>query len=159
MFLHSVPDRRDRRGQRYPLAALLMIGVRAIVHWAKLRKHKLSRLVQLKRQTMPHYSSWSHVPGQAVKPGEVEQANEITTAPKAVQALDLRGVVVTGDAMQAQRELSVQFVEAEGDYLWTAKDHQPEMREEIALLFQPQQNCPGCSALSMDFRTATTFDK
>ncbi len=62
--LQTVPDRRKRRGRRYPLAALLMIGVlaklagqdssRAISHWAKLRKLELSRLFQLKRQTMPH---------------------------------------------------------------------------------------------------------
>lgn len=31
-----------------------------------------------------------------------EKTNEITVAPKVMQALDLRGVVVTGDAMQAQ---------------------------------------------------------
>jgi len=42
--------------------------------------------------------------------------------------------------MQAQRELSVQIVEAQGDYPWIAKDNQPEMHEEIALLFQPQQS-------------------
>lgn len=169
--LQTVPDQRKRRGRRYPLATLLMIGVlaklagqvslRAIAHWAKLRKHELSRLFQLKRQTMPHYSTWSRVLGQGVSPEEVEtalgqffggqkrskapkrgsiqvcldgktlrgtipaghsqgvhlmaaslpeqgvvlmqvqvgeQTNEITTAPKVVQALDLRGVVVTGDA-------------------------------------------------------------
>jgi len=230
--LQTVPDRRKRRGRRYPLAALLMIVVlaklagqdssRAIAHWAKLRKHELSRLFQLKRQAMPHYSTWSRVLGQAVGPEEIEQAlsqffddqkrsqspkrgsiqvcldgktlrgtipaghshgvhlmaaylpeqgvvlmqmqigdktNEITTAPKVVQALDLRGVVVTGDAMQAQRELSVQIVEAQGDYLWIAKDNQPEMHEEIALLFQPQQSRPGWSAVPMDFRSATTFNK
>jgi predicted transposase YbfD/YdcC len=195
---------------------------RAIAHWAKLRKHELSRLFQLKRQTMPHYSTWSRMLGQAVKPEEVEQAlsqffagqkrwqspkrgsiqvcldgktlrgtipaghrhgvhlmaaylpeqgvvlmqmqvgektNEMTTAPKVVQALDLRGVVVTGDAMQAQRKLSVQIVEAQGDSVWTAKDNQPEMREEIALLFQPQQSRPGWSAVPMDLRSATTFNK
>jgi hypothetical protein len=57
--LQTVPDRRKRRGRRYPLAALLMIGVlaklagqdssRAIAHWARLRKEELSRLFQLKR--------------------------------------------------------------------------------------------------------------
>ncbi len=230
--LQGVPDRRKRRGRRYPLAALLMIGVlaklsgqdssRAISHWAKLRHRELSRLFQWKRQAMPHYSTWSRVLGQAVDPEEVEQAlsqffaeqkrskapkrgsiqvcldgktlrgtipaghshgvhlmaaylpeqgvvfmqmqvgektNEITTAPKVVQALDLRGVVVTGDAMQAQRDLSVQIVEAQGDYVWIAKDNQPEMREEIALLFQPRQSRPGWSAVPMDFCSATTFNK
>jgi Transposase DDE domain len=88
-----------------------------------------------------------------------EKTNEITTAPKMVQALDLRGVVVTGDAMQAQRQLSVQIVEAQGDYVWIAKDNQPEMREEIALLFLPQQSRPGWSAVPMDWRSATTWNK
>src|SRR5258708_4207176 len=82
--LQTVPDRRKRRGRRYPLAALLMLGVlakwagqdssRAIAHWARLRKEELSRLFQLKRQTMPHYSTWSRVLGQGVSPQEVEQA-------------------------------------------------------------------------------------
>jgi len=78
-----------------------------------------------------------------------EKTNEITVAPKIVQTLDLRGVVVTGDAMQAQRKLSAQIVEAHGDYVWTAKDNQPELREEIALLFAPPT----------DFQQATTVNK
>lgn len=61
--------------------------------------------------------------------------------------------------MQAQRELSVQLVQAHGDSIWTAKDNQPEMREEIALFFQPQQSRPGWSAVPMDFRTAPTLNK
>jgi predicted transposase YbfD/YdcC len=88
-----------------------------------------------------------------------EKTNEITVAPKVMQALDLRGVVVTGDAMQAQRQLSVQIVEARGDYVWTAKDNQPELREDIALLFAPQQSRPGWSAVPTDFRRATTITK
>jgi hypothetical protein len=88
-----------------------------------------------------------------------EKTNEISVAPQIVQTLDLRGVVVTGDAMQAQRKLSAQIVEAHGDYVWTAKDNQPELREEIALLFAPQQSRPGWSAVPTDFRRATTFNK
>src|SRR5713226_7995858 len=68
-----VPDRRKRRGRRYPLATLLLIGVlaklagqdssRAMAHWAGLRKKELSSLFQLKRQAMPHYSTRSRVLG------------------------------------------------------------------------------------------------
>jgi predicted transposase YbfD/YdcC len=230
--LQTVPDRRKRRGRRYPLAALLMIGVlaklagqdssRALAQWARLRQQELSELFQLQRQTMPHYSTWSRVLGHAVSPEDLEQAmsqfftqqkrrkapkrgsiqvcldgktlrgtipagqsqgvhlmaaylpsqgvvlmqmevgektNEITVAPKIVQTLDLSGVVVTGDAMQAQRKLSAQIVDAHGDYVWTAKDNQPELREEIALLFAPQQSHPGWSAPPTDFQQATTFNK
>ena len=82
--LQTVPDRRKRRGRRYPLAAMLMIGVlaklagqdssRAIAQWSRLRKEELSRLFQLKRQAMPHYSTWSRVLGRGVSPEEIEQA-------------------------------------------------------------------------------------
>ncbi len=79
----QMPDRRKRRGRRYPLATLLMIGVlaklagqdssRAMAHWAQLRQQELSHLFHLKRETMPHYSTWSRVLGQAVNPEEIEQ--------------------------------------------------------------------------------------
>ena len=51
--------------------------------------------------------------------------NEIVAAPKVLASLDLRGKIVMGDAMQTQRELSVQIIEADGDYIWLVKDNQP----------------------------------
>jgi DDE_Tnp_1-associated len=81
--LQTIPDHRDRRGLQYPLASLLMIGVlaklagqdssRGMAHWAKLRTHELSQLFHLKRERMPHYSTWSRVLGHGVEPNEVEQ--------------------------------------------------------------------------------------
>src|SRR5437588_8802104 len=81
--LQTIPDHRARRGVRYPLASLLMIGVlaklagqdssRGMAHWAKLRTHELSQLFHLKRECMPHYSTWSRVLGHGVEPNEVEQ--------------------------------------------------------------------------------------
>lgn len=41
--------------------------------------------------------------------------NEITAAPRVLDCQDLRGKVVRGDALLAQRELSAQIVEAGGD--------------------------------------------
>src|SRR5437660_10145582 len=80
--LQTIPDHRARRGVRYPLASLLMIGVlaklagqdssRGMAHWAKLRTSELSQLFHLKRERMPHYSTWSRVLGYAVEPSEVE---------------------------------------------------------------------------------------
>lgn len=82
--LQRIPDHRHKRGVRYPLASLLMIGVlaklagedgsRGMAHWAKLRSQELSHLFQLKREVMPHYSTWSRVLGHAIEPKEVEEA-------------------------------------------------------------------------------------
>src|SRR6202165_2666191 len=81
--LQTIPDHRDRRGVRYRLASLLMIGVlaklagqdssRGMAHWAKLRAGELSQLFHLKRERMPHYSTWSRVLGHGVEPSAVEQ--------------------------------------------------------------------------------------
>src|SRR5438309_9108203 len=80
--LQRIPDHRHRRGLQYPLASLLLIGVlaklagqdssRGMAHWAKLRRRELSQLFQLKREKMPHYSTWSRVLGHGVEPVEVE---------------------------------------------------------------------------------------
>lgn len=87
-----------------------------------------------------------------------EKSNEITHAPKLLRQLDLRGVIVSGDAMFDQRDLSIQIVQAQGDYLWTVKDNQEGLREDIEVLFQPHRKRAGTSALPNDFRTARTLE-
>ena len=50
--------------------------------------------------------------------------------------LELRGKVVTGDALYCQRELSLRVLEQGGDYFWALKDNQPGMKEAVSLLFE-----------------------
>ena len=50
--------------------------------------------------------------------------------------LELRGKVVTGDALYCQRELSIRVQEQGGDYFWTLKDNQPGVKEAVSLLFE-----------------------
>ena len=57
----------------------------------------------------------AYVPGEGVVMAQVEvggKENEIKAAPRLLEAIDLRGKVVSADAMLAQRQLSVQIVEA-----------------------------------------------
>ena len=82
--LQTVPDRRKRRGRRYPLPPLLALAVvaklaghsrvEALADCAKLRAVDLARLFGLKRTSMPHPSTWSRILGQAVDPVALEQA-------------------------------------------------------------------------------------
>lgn len=60
---------------------------------------------------------------------------ELSVAPDVLAQLELKGRVVTGDALYAQRELSRQVVAQGGDYFWVVKANQPSLREAIALLF------------------------
>jgi len=84
-----------------------------------------------------------------------EKQNEISVAPRLLRCLDLRGKVVTGDALHTQRALSAQIVAAGGDYLWIAKENQPTLRGEIADLFTVDDRTVAGGRLVGDRRTAS----
>jgi predicted transposase YbfD/YdcC len=85
--------------------------------------------------------------------------NEISAAPRVLKSLDLRGKIVTGDAMFAQRDLSLQIMERGGDYIWTVKDNQSTVRQDIEVLFRSEKTVKGFSPSTKDFRTAQTIEK
>lgn len=104
----------------------------------------------------------AYVPAQGIVLVQVAVANkenEIVAAPKVLASLDLRGKIVVGDAMQTQRELSLQILAADGDYIWLAKDNQPTLRSDIAQWFAPESHVKGFSPVAKDFQTARTVDK
>lgn len=82
--------------------------------------------------------------------------NEIVAAPRLLAALDLKERVVCGDAMFTQRKLSVQILSQGADYIWTVKDNQLTLREEVALFFQPPRRAPGWRAPAMTEHVAKT---
>jgi predicted transposase YbfD/YdcC len=91
---------------------------------------------------------------------EVDQKeNEIAAAPRLLECLDLRGCVVTGDAMFTQRELCQQIVKAEGDYVFPVKDNQPTLRHDISTLFDPAPVSAGHSCPTWNWLTASSVNK
>lgn len=90
---------------------------------------------------------------------EKDKENEIGVAPKLLNCLDLRNKVVVGDALHTQRGLSLQIVEAGGDYVWVVKDNQPLTRQAIEQLFAPAPAIPGWNNPPTDFRIAQTINK
>jgi predicted transposase YbfD/YdcC len=84
--------------------------------------------------------------GVVVMQSEVEtKANEISAAPHVLETLDLRGGVITGDAMFTQRDLCDQIVEAGGDYVFPVKANQAKLQETIAQVFMPPPMSAGHS--------------
>src|SRR5262249_12931075 len=84
--------------------------------------------------------------------------NEIAAAPRLLETLDLRGKIVMGDALHTQRELSVQILDAGGQYIWYARDTQAKLHQDIAQLFVPEVTGKGSRPIPTDFRTATQTD-
>ncbi|NJM55354.1 MAG: ISAs1 family transposase [Verrucomicrobiae bacterium] len=230
----DIPDLRDRRGVRYPLALLLTIALwakltgasqlRAIAEWARERQGELAERFDLPRPRMPHPTTWSRVFGSAVAIDALDQhlsrlltppptaeeplpaaahialdgktlrgtipqgrsqgvhlvsayavgtgrvldqeavaskENELVAAPRLLERTDLRGCLITGDALFAQRTLSTQIVEAGGHYCWFVKENQPTLLADLRLLFTPRvvPVAPGFSAIPLDFIVAEQVDK
>jgi predicted transposase YbfD/YdcC len=103
------------------------------------------------------------VPSQGLVLAEVtvdRKENEIVAAPHILKQVKLSGVLVIGDAMHTQREVSDQIVTAHGDYLWFVKGNQPRMHWAIQKLFvyeacKLQQGTP----LSKEIRVASDVSK
>jgi len=85
--------------------------------------------------------------------------NEITAAPRLLKSIDLRGKIITGDAMFAHRDLSRQVVKAGGNYVWSIKENQPNLRADIAALFEIEEGKTALKPMKNDLRRATTTDK
>ncbi len=88
----------------------------------------------------------AYLPDEGIVLAQVEvdrKENEIKAAPKLLQQLDLRKRVVSGDAMFAQRQLSVQIMAQGGDYLWFVKKNQPRLLGDIEQFFVPPRKTKG----------------
>lgn len=87
--------------------------------------------------------------------------NELVAAPRLLARLDLRGVLVSGDAMFAQRSLSTYTVEGGGHFCWIVKDNQPTLFADLKLLFSPVviPTAKGFSPIPLDFVTVEQSEK
>jgi predicted transposase YbfD/YdcC len=87
------------------------------------------------------------------------KANEIAAAPRLLEAVDLHGCVVTGDAMFTQRTVCEQIVAAGGAYVFPVKDNHPLLRQTIADLFMPAVVSPGHGPIRLPETQAQTINK
>jgi predicted transposase YbfD/YdcC len=59
------------------------------------------------------------------------KSNEITAIPLLLELLDLRGCIVTLDAMGCQKEIAAKVRAQEADYVLTIKDNQPSLHQAV----------------------------
>lgn len=65
-----------------------------------------------------------------------EKSNEITAIPELLGMLDIRGAIVTIDAMGAQKEIAKTIVGKAADYILTIKGNQGNLHAQIAEFFK-----------------------
>lgn len=83
-----------------------------------------------------------------------EKSNEITAIPELLEWLDIRGAIVTLDAMGCQKDITKKIIKGGGDYFISLKGNQGTLHEDVKLHFeQPSQ------AAQATMLTAETIDK
>jgi predicted transposase YbfD/YdcC len=60
---------------------------------------------------------------------------EIPDALKLLARLDVKGKIVTGDAIFCQKSITAKIVERGGDYVLPVKDNQKALRQDIETAF------------------------
>ncbi len=85
-----------------------------------------------------------------------EKSNEITAIPELLKSLELKGCLVTIDAMGCQKNIAKVIVEQEADYLLAVKDNQPNLHQAIQDYFD-EANKANFEDYEIDFEE--TLDK
>jgi predicted transposase YbfD/YdcC len=70
------------------------------------------------------------------------KSNEITAIPELLQLLNMKGALVTIDAMGCPTAIAEAIVDQEGDYVFTVKDNQPNLHADIQTIVAPLLNHP-----------------
>jgi predicted transposase YbfD/YdcC len=65
-----------------------------------------------------------------------EKSNEITAIPELLEWLDVRGAIVTIDAMGCQKAIAEKIIDKGGDYLLALKGNQSSLHEDVRLHFE-----------------------
>jgi predicted transposase YbfD/YdcC len=65
-----------------------------------------------------------------------EKSNEITAIPELLEWLDVRGAIVTIDAMGCQKAITQKIIDKDGDYFIALKGNQESLHEDVKLHFE-----------------------
>jgi len=82
-----------------------------------------------------------------------DKSNEITAIPALLQLLDIRGAIITTDAMGTQTKIVRQIQENQADYVLTLKENHPTLYKQVQEQFTFFQNADITdNEISQDFR-------
>ena len=70
-----------------------------------------------------------------------EKSNEITAIPELLKVLDIKGCIVTIDAMGCQKSIVKKIIDGGGDYLLALKGNQGTLLDQVEEAFEQADNC------------------
>lgn len=68
-----------------------------------------------------------------------DKSNEITAIPQLLKFLDLKGAIVTIDAMGCQHKIADEIIAKDGEYILALKGNQGSLQDDVRLFFEDQE--------------------
>jgi len=116
-------------------------------HWLECKRGAGGSLVSVDEKTIRRsrnadhkayhvVSAWVGEHGLTLGQLQVgEKTNEITEVPKLLDLLDIKGDIVTADAMSCQKDIAEKLKAKGADYILALKGNQPTMEAEVKAYF------------------------
>jgi predicted transposase YbfD/YdcC len=70
------------------------------------------------------------------------KTNEITAVPQLLAMLDVRGAIITSDALNTQKTIAEAIIDAKADYVLALKSNHKNLAEEVKLCFDTLKTTP-----------------
>ena len=80
-----------------------------------------------------------------------QKVDEITAIPKLLDLLDLKGQIITIDAMGTQKAIAKQIIDNEGDYVLALKGNQGTLNEDVRLLLETELKKSSSTVIDDDY--------
>ncbi len=130
--------------------------------WIEIERKPGGRLISVDGKTIRRSGNADHnayhivsawVGEQGLTLGQLqvgEKTNEITEVPKLLELFDIKGDIVTADAMSCQKDIVEKIISKGADYILSLKGNQPTMEKEVKAYFDdlpqnPEENCKATS--------------
>ena len=102
-------------------------------------------------------SAWASESGLALGQVRVdEKSNEITAIPRLLELIDVKGRIITTDAMGCQRNVAKRIVDKKGDYVFCLKGNQESLHDDVKFFFE---ECQAANYNDVDHRSFETVEK
>jgi predicted transposase YbfD/YdcC len=85
-----------------------------------------------------------------------EKSNEITAIPELLRLVDLRGAIITIDALGTQKAIAAQIIEGEADYVLALKGNQETLHQAVIAHIEEQSANDFASVKARHYQTQET---
>lgn len=129
-FFSVVSDPRIERTKEHRLIDIIVIALCSVLCGAE----GWTEIEEFGKAVLHSVSAWAHDAGIVL--GEIktaEKSNEITAIPELLKSLDIKGSIVTIDAMGCQKKIVKEIRKSKADYVLGLKGNHGDLHDDISL--------------------------